>query len=79
MREEDYGGGMESKLWFEARTNCMRLQNRRWEQEDKSCKMCGHEEETMEHFILDCGFLEEEREQRQLSCKDQDWRMWKRY
>ena len=61
MREEDYGGGRESRLWFEARTDCMRLKNRRWGEEDRSCKLCGNEIENLRHFISDCRCLERKR------------------
>ena len=58
MKEEDYDGGQESVVWFRARTNCMKLGVRRWQEEDKSCRGCGAREEDQGHFILECPRLE---------------------
>ena len=61
MREEDYGGGIEAKVWFAARTNCMMLGDRRWG-EGRECRMCGYEKEDQMHFILDCEWMEQYRQ-----------------
>ena len=45
-------------VWFRARTNCMKLGVRRWQEEDKSYRGCGAREEDQEHFILECPRLE---------------------
>ena len=61
MREEDHEGGVASRLWFAARTCCLKLECRRWGEESDRCRLCGADREDEEHFILDCGELEEER------------------
>jgi len=58
MKEEDFDGGMESSIWFAARTGSMRLACRRWSGENEDCGMCGEGREDEEHFILECGRLE---------------------
>ena len=59
MREEDFRGGMESRVWFGARTRSLKLGCRRWNEEDEGCRLCGAEKEDDEHFLLECGRLEE--------------------
>ena len=46
MKEEDYSGNEEGVVWFQARTDCMRLENRRWSQDGSECKLCGAVVET---------------------------------
>ena len=59
MKEEDYAGGEKEKIWFQARTNCLRLGDRRREE---GCVICrGMDLEDLLHFVLDCWELEEER------------------
>ena len=59
-KEEDYGGGLESRLWFCARTDCMRLDVRNW---GADSRVCEEEEENLEHFLLHCGKIEGVRRQ----------------
>ena len=59
MKEVDHEGGMASRLWFAARTGCMRLACRRWGEESERCDLCGGEREDEEHFILECEALED--------------------
>ena len=63
MREEDYGGGEKSRLWFRARTNCLELRGRRRGDENRSCPICAHEVEDLAHFVLECAAWEKERAQ----------------
>ena len=63
MREEDYGGGDKSRLWFRARTNCLELRGRRRGDENRSCPICAHEVEDLAHFVLECAAWEKERAQ----------------
>ena len=61
MREEDYEGREQDRIWFRARTNCLWLGDRR-ERVLERCGICGDDGlEDLMHFILDCGELEEER------------------
>jgi len=59
MREEDYEGGMESRIWFGARTGSLRLGYRSWGEGEEGCRLCGAEREDDLHFILECEVLEE--------------------
>jgi len=50
-----YEGDYKSKLWFEARSNTLKLRDRmRFVNESTECRLCGAENEDIEHFILDC-------------------------
>ena len=60
MKEEDYEGGEESVVWFRARTNCLWLGDRSGN--EVRCAVCGETAvEDLEHFLLECVELEEER------------------
>lgn len=61
MREEDYEGGERSLLWFRARSNCLSLGEDRWQRRAEECRVCRETGEDIEHFILDCMPLEEQR------------------
>ena len=61
MEEVDYDGGMESVIWFRARTNCLELNGRKRELEQKECLVCGAQVEDLVHFLLQCKPLEQER------------------
>ena len=56
MREEDYQGGEASRWWFRARTNCLGLADRSVSGE-RGCKVCRHELEDLQHFLLHCPGL----------------------
>ena len=59
MKEEDYEGGVESRVWFGARARSLKLGCRRWNGEGAECRLCGEEREDDEHFLLECGELEQ--------------------
>ena len=62
MREEDYYGSPESRVWLRARLNCMELKDReRFEGGDGSCVMCDGGKEDLKHFVMDCRKLDRER------------------
>ena len=62
MREEDYDGSPESRVWLRARLNCMELKDReRFEGGDGSCVMCDGGKEDLKHFVMDCRKLDRER------------------
>ena len=53
--ENFYDNTFQSVLLFRARANCLKLGwRKRFEQGEVDCKLCGYEEETLEHFIMDC-------------------------
>ena len=55
IKEENiYHNDRKSDLWFRARTNCMDLNDKQWN-DSKVCVMCGHETENLEHFIIHCN------------------------
>ena len=75
--EEIYDNSYASVLWYKARSNTLQLRDRkRHEGGQVSCKICGAEKEDLEHFLLQCTGLDEERGTsthsnhiRRISCK----------
>ena len=65
IKEENfYDNTFGSVLLFRARTNCLKLDwRRRFEGGEVGCKLCGADEETTEHFILECRRLRVIREE----------------
>jgi len=64
VEEDCYDNGECSRIWFEARTNTMQLRNRRrFEGGNTECILCGYENEDLEHFLLWCERLSDERRQ----------------
>ena len=62
MKEEIYYNDEESRILFLLKTNTIRLNyRRRHEGGEVRCRMCEAEREDLEHFLLDCLPLEEER------------------
>ena len=65
--DQCYRNGLSSKLLARARTNTLKLEeviyriNREY---NKTCKLCGAEEEDLRHFILECPRLEGKRDRR---------------
>ena len=57
IKEEEYENDFESTLWYRARANCLKLEDKNRET-NKECKLCGEEIENLEHFLLKCGRLE---------------------
>ena len=63
--DQCYRNGLSSKLLARARTNTLKLEeviNRRNREYDKTCKLCGAEEENLRHYILECPRLEGKRD-----------------
>jgi len=58
MKEEDYEGGGESRVWFAARTRSLKLACRRWGEDSVKCSMCGAEREDDTHFLLECALYD---------------------
>ena len=57
-----YDNTFGSVLLFRARTNTLNLKWRqKFVKENTSCPMCGYSDENLEHFILDCTYLQNER------------------
>ena len=57
-----YDNRPSSVIMYRARTNCLRLNDRKRHQGGEiKCKLCGAEEENLEHFLLECDSLKEER------------------
>ena len=51
-----------SMILYKARTSCLPLYNRkRHENGSTECKLCGAENESLQHFLLDCTTYNEER------------------
>ena len=64
IKEEEklYGNGLDSAILFRARTNTLDLQwRKKFIGEDTKCKLCQEEEETLEHFLLECKELNNKR------------------
>ena len=62
IKEEEYENDFESTIWFQARANCLKLEDKNRET-NKECKLCGEEIENLEHFLIKCKRLEIERAQ----------------
>ena len=65
MKEDRYDNRRPSQILFQARANCMALneRNRHREGGETSCEICGEEElENLGHFLLACGSLDRERD-----------------
>ena len=58
-QEVDYLNDRRSDLWYQARTNCLYLGDRK--REDSACKLCNEEREDFSHMLLHCEKLSEER------------------
>ena len=59
-----YRNSLDSTFYAKARINALKLEEqigRGKENYDKSCKLCGREDEDMVHFIVKCEKLEEAR------------------
>ena len=60
--EKIYDNSFSSILLYKARTNTLPLQDRkRFTNENTICELCKKETENLEHFLLDCEQLSEER------------------
>ena len=70
--ERIYGNNQESKVLFRARTNTLELQwRKKFINESTICQLCKEEEETLEHFLLDCQNLNNVRKECILLMKPQ--------
>ena len=64
VEEKFYDNTFGSVLLFKARSNCLKLNWRnRFQGGDVSCRLCGAQLETLEHFILECPGLHEIRQE----------------
>ena len=60
-----YDNRPSSIIMYRARTNCLKLNDRnRHQGGEVKCKLCGAEVENLEHFILECVELSEERKKK---------------
>ena len=66
-----YGNTFGSVLMFRYRSNTLGLKwNNRFSGGAMDCLLCGAVEETVEHFVVECGGLRETREVRsQRGCR----------
>ena len=65
--DQCYRNGLNSKLLARARTNTLKLEeviHRRCREHDKTCRLCGLEDEDLKHFILKCPRLRNKRDRR---------------
>ena len=70
--EKIYGNSLDSAILFRARTNTLDLQwRKKITNEDTTCQLCGKEEETLDHFILDCEKLNDVRSECLILAKPQ--------
>ena len=64
IKEESiYDNRLSTKILFGSRTNTLEIniENRHRENENTKCDLCGKEDETTIHFILECEKLEDKR------------------
>ena len=64
IKEESiYDNRLATKIWFGSRTNTLEIniENRHRENKNTKCDLCGKEDETTIHFILECEKLEDKR------------------
>ena len=60
QQENMYSNNPSSTLWFKARANCLKLNDRkRFLKMEMKCEVCGDEKEDIIHFILECSPLNE--------------------
>ena len=58
-----YDNRLATKIWFGSRTNTLEIniENRHREEKSTKCDLCGKEDETTIHFILECEKLDDKR------------------
>ena len=56
IKEEEYYNEKKSEIWFQAKTNCLRLRDRARE-DSKECRICAQGDEDLMHFMLHCSEL----------------------
>ena len=56
IKEEEYYNEKKSEIWFQAKTNCLRLRDRARE-DSKECRICAQGDENLMHFMLHCSEL----------------------
>ena len=62
-----YRNGFNSKILARARTNTLQVEEviqRRNRKHDKTCRLCGREDEDLKHFLINCPRLERKRSRR---------------
>ena len=52
-----YDNTAASVCLYQARSNTLKLNGRRFDTDDLKCELCGNELEDIEHFILECEKL----------------------
>ena len=57
-QEKWFRNGYKYEIMMKARSNTLRLAWREKGDEEKLCKLCRKEEETLKHFLLDCNLLQ---------------------
>jgi len=65
--DQCYRNGLNLKLLARARTNTLQVEKgiqRRNREHDKTCRLCGREEEDLKHFLISCPRLERKRSRR---------------
>ena len=73
--ENCYRNSRDSIYYARARTNSLKLEEamgRGNEHYDRTCKLCGQEEEDLLHFVLKCSTLENKRNYRLIDSKIED-------
>ena len=62
MREGRYYNDERSRVMFRVRSNTLKLKDReRHTGGDVRCRLCGGETEDLEHFVVECWMLQEDR------------------
>lgn len=62
VKEEEYDNSFASVILYRARCNVLNLGDRkRFQAEETTCIGCGHQLESLNHFLLDCPLYEEAR------------------
>ena len=59
--DQCYRSSLSSKILAKARTNTLQVEEviqRRSREHDKTCRLCGAEEEDLKHFMIECPSLE---------------------
>ena len=65
--DQCYRNGLNSKILARARTNTLQVEEvlqRRNREHDKTCRLCGNEEEDLKHFLISCPRLRTKRNRR---------------
>ena len=58
IQEKWFKNGYRYEIMMRARSNTLKLTWREKKEEDKLCKLCRKENETLKHFVLECTLLQ---------------------